>query len=372
MLGLYAGGYKYNLDVRGVSIIVQLVKFMTLVFYFYVVRNLLREEGDIRTFVFWWMISAGITGLAGIVGAMAYQFLGISSSFSSEFRAMGTFGNANMYAGHMVLSLFLSVAYLELGGRKWLFAAFVPIYLVGLLLSASKGAMLGFLIAGVAFVVIVPKYRIKSMGIIIPGIIALSVTFVLSDKGSIYIERLSQVTDRQTFSQRSRLLLWSNAVDVWGKNPLVGVGRGNFGAVSNVYDERWTILDERARLRSVEEGEEGRDNVYVHSTYLAFLCETGAIGLALFLAIIGVFMSRVFKALMSLPPDSKYYAIIASLGAALTGVLTQGIVTNVENNRGMWCIAGVVFAASEWALSKENRSQQHMEMAGMGIRRAGV
>jgi O-antigen ligase len=350
LVSLYAGIYKYSLEVYRPSNMVQAVKFFILIIYFYVIVNLVRDADDLKGFVMAWGLSGGISAFLGIVGSLLYQIFGISTTLSRSFRAMGTFGNPNMYSGHILISFFLAFVYFKLGGKKWVFISLLIVYLVGLIMSASKGGMIAFLIAFIVFAILLPQYRIKSLAILTTFLLVCSGLFLITDTGTIYIERLMQVTDTQTFSARSRLFLWDASFEVWKDNPFLGVGRGKIGEVSSVKENEWQLHDRRTRRRLLQEEREENDYIVSHSTYISLLCETGIIGLFLFISIMATFLHRVIRSLVSLESSSGYYFIVACLGAALTGILVQGIVTNVENLRSLWCLAGLICVISDWIL----------------------
>jgi O-antigen ligase len=359
-VSLYAGSYKYNFVVQNTSNLVMLVKFWILLFYFYIIKNLIREPQDYKIFVLAWLLSGTISGLLGITGSLAYQILGITNIFSLAFRAMGTFGNPNLFSIQMVMCFFLAFIYNNEGGNKWLFLGLLGIFFSALIMSASKGAMLGFFVSLAVFIILTPKYRVRSFAILIPLFVVFSVAILISDKGSVYIERLSQVTDSQSFSARSRMLLWKSAFEVWQKNPIFGVGRGYYGEVSDAYENRWQILDNRARRHQTHQDDGQGQHLVTHSTYLALLCETGIIGLILFLFIIGAIILRVFKSLNALESSSSNYIVLVCLGVALISTLVQGVVTNVENNRSLWCLAGAIFSVSDWVLRPQPGSDYRL------------
>ena len=350
VISLYAGNYKFGLEVSIPSNLVTFIKFWLLIIYFYLFKNLVRNYDDLKDFLLASTLTGTLIALLGIGGALIYQVLGIPNMVSQAFRAMGTFGNPNMYSGYMLISFFLAFIYFELCGKRWQFYSLLAIFFLGLIMSASKGAMMGFVFAFITFAAL-SKYRVKAFAILLLLLIFASVAFLSSGKSSVYIDRLSQVGDTQTFSARSRILLWSSALKVWQKSILLGVGSGNYGKVSGVFDERWQLYGREYRTTLAQQGDQGADFVRVHSTYLSLLCETGIIGLLLFLTIIAFFFSRIVRSLLILDPSSSLHLTMVCLGAGMLGILAHSMVSNMENFRNMWCLAGVIYSVSDGALN---------------------
>ncbi len=86
--------------------------------------------------------------------------------------------------------------------------------------------------------------------------------------------KLQQVKSADSF----RLIIWQDALRVWGKQPLLGVGPGNFWA----YDQRFTQLP--FYLRDFNKTGLG----VAHNGFLQVLGETGPIGLFFYLSFIVV------------------------------------------------------------------------------------
>jgi O-antigen ligase len=253
----------------------------------------------------------------------------------------------------MALSFFLTFIYFKLGGKRWIFITLVFIYISGLIMSGSKGGAIAFLIAFFTFAIIVPQYRVKSFAIIGLFLLVFSgYSFISGKYGDTEnvssSARLMQITDTQTFSARSRLFLWGAAFEVWTDNILVGIGRGKLGEVTRLKERAWQLHGTGPRIYPGQEKQKENDYVVSHSTYISFLSETGIIGLLLFISIMATVLYRAVRFLISLDSSSNYYIIMACLGAALTSILAQGIVTNVENYRSLWCLAGMIFAVSYW------------------------
>jgi len=97
---------------------------------------------------------------------------------------------------------------------------------------------------------------------------------------------------RQSFSggrDWTRLVLWKSALELAVKNPLTGVGYGNFQRDAAPVVERLSREAGRKRFAGVL--------AWAHSNLLTFLAETGVLGLAAFCLLFAVYFHRVWLAL---------------------------------------------------------------------------
>jgi O-antigen ligase len=120
-----------------------------------------------------------------------------------------------------------------------------------------------------------------------------------------------------------------------------GVGKGNYRLdeddVSKLGGKKLEELGFEASSREQSE---------IHSTYISLLCETGTIGLIIFLSIMSVFIIKLVKCLVFVSSVSQNYLIAAALLVALIGMLAQGAVANVEETRGLWVLLGLIYAVT--------------------------
>lgn len=105
-----------------------------------------------------------------------------------------------------------------------------------------------------------------------------------------------------------RLIIWKDAIRVWSKQPLLGVGPGNFWA----YDQRFTQLPKY--LRDFSKTGLGVS----HNGYLQTLGELGPLGLFFYLAmivVIAVIAVRLFR--RSKSPEKRNDRMLALVGLGL-------------------------------------------------------
>jgi len=158
-------------------------------------------------------------------------------------------------------------------------------------------------------------------------------------------QRIEMTHDEQSGeldnSAATRLSLWSNALEVFNANAVLGTG-------FNTYE--YMHLNKRT---------DGGEGYYAdtHNYFVKVLVETGVVGLLLFLWI----LARIFGDGYHLFRHSKD-PLFASLGLGIIGWLVCAIVANLFGDRWtflqvngyMWVIVGLVFRANE--LEKTNSS----------------
>ncbi len=105
-----------------------------------------------------------------------------------------------------------------------------------------------------------------------------------------------------------RLIIWRDALRVWSKQPLLGVGPGNFWA----YDQRFTALS--LALRNFNKTGLG----VAHNGYLQALGEMGPLGLFFILAAIVVIIVIAFQLYRrSKSPEKHYRGFLGGIGLRL-------------------------------------------------------
>ncbi|MFN7828151.1 MAG: O-antigen ligase family protein [Acidobacteriota bacterium] len=94
-----------------------------------------------------------------------------------------------------------------------------------------------------------------------------------------------------------RLRGWMTAFEMVKKNPVLGVGQAGYPVLYGDYRREWVNKPENATLRDLM-GPEDEDEIrspLAHNEYLQTLVELGAVGLILFLGILGLLGYRLWK-----------------------------------------------------------------------------
>jgi len=300
-----------------------------------------------------WELSPSVQRQLGLLTAYVFgayvAAFGTIRLFRQEGDAMLRFaaggGDANELA--MILALALPMAwYLGMTSRRpllrWVYRAYLPVGLVALGLTGSRGGMLTSIVA----LLIVPLTMARlSAGrravaitlLVISG--ALAVTFV----PQALIQRLAttgtQVTEEGGLSGRYRI--WSAGVKAFAQKPLVGHGTSSFrGATSP-----WM----------------GGEAKVAHNSFLSVLVEEGMIGLVLYMTMFWA----VLLAVLRLPQLERRFALV--LLAALVVAMTP---LTWEDRKPVWIILAILVGLSQAHLAAMGRGagQTHRGRAAPIVR----
>jgi len=189
-----------------------------------------------------------------------------------------------------------------------------------IVLTRSRGAVVGMVLGGVVAVVLAPKGYRK---LIAAGLVVAGLGFVyLSDPA--FLSRLSTITreeEERDISAQSRIELWHVSRDIVRDYPQ-GIGPGNFFQFAGRYDARY----------------EGRD---VHNTYLRCATEVGVVGFLLFIALIAnafVVLIRTMRKARALPAELQKQILLPAYGLAvgLCMMLGTGLTVTLVYTEALW------------------------------------
>jgi O-antigen ligase/tetratricopeptide (TPR) repeat protein len=209
--------------------------------YFYVL--LLGQMGQeyMRTFVVSLIGTGALVSIYGILVKLSgNHFLLNDPSYP---RISATFGNPIFFASFLIIPMFLTLYYLVGEGARWkqfLYGIIVLIELYCILLSETRGAVVGLavalFIAALLYVVFNSKRKLQIWGggVLAVFIVAVGLAFSLHNQfpqGSMF-HRVFNLKDSNT---EARLIQWGVALKGYKDRPLLGVGAENYYFISNKY-----------------------------------------------------------------------------------------------------------------------------------------
>jgi len=277
-----------------------------------VVLLFIRMTDTRKRFVWVTCIVAGSLGFFGAKYGVGY-LIGGGVQFSQG--TGGMFADNNDFALAIARVIFLVIAAAQNAPwrwARWSFGAAVPLCILGIISTFSRGGFLG-LAGGVLAFVLLQRRRLLTLSVASALVmIALLVIPIPAE----YYDRLSTISasDQMDSSSAGRVHYWRVAIVMIRDNPF-GVGLKNYEVNYDKYD----FLDGRYGT-----------NRAVHNTYLQVLTETGYLGLAIFALLIIVSVGIAFRIRRNSrtpgldPGDARFLltsanALLASTAAFLVG-----------------------------------------------------
>lgn len=197
---------------------------------------------------------------------------------------------------------------------KWVNRLYVPLGMVGVLLTASRGAFIPSLVALTIIPWTLPQLRPRTKLLFLVGLAA-SLVFIARFIPQTSWERLSTTSDEISSGDFSaRGAFWKAGFDVFLQHPFFGVGAGTF-------DQAIEPAIGAARAP--------------HQTFLSVLVGQGLIGLTLFLA---MFAAAIIPLRWTGGVDRKFWIVVF-----LT--LAIGLQPRTwEYRKPLWCILAIAAA----------------------------
>ncbi len=322
-----------------IGILVWLAKTPFLWLSFYLVVNLVDDRPGFLVFLRGWLFASVMVAGTGMYGSLSFQYTGVHNMFANWYRAQGTLNDCNAYAMYLALSFFLACVYLRLtpGRRHWVFVV-MAIQLAGFSFSGSRGGTLAFIGALLAWWFLSASIKQKVVSAV--AVAALVLTIVSLPQWDDFassnpiLSRLTRTTvDLGSSEISDRRLLWDEAIGDFLDSPVVGIGRGNLGQhkpTGPVYGYG-----------------------VAHNTLLGLLGEVGLLGTLVYTCVVGFYLWVLLRE-HSLFSSGVRWGAAAIFLAAVTEAAMAGMTINVENDRALWSLLGILecyrrlYIESDW------------------------
>ena len=252
--------------------------------WFFVLVNVVKEKADWHKL---FKISIGVSLLVAFLGFL--QILGVKIAILPQADRIGsTLGNAGYYSSYALMSLFLSV-YLwfasGLNKARWYYFAVMAVNLIAVILTGTRGALIGLGVAIIYYVFIILKKRLYkdaaqkiffyiSVIAVLLGIFLIILGQTSYIKNNRYLSRFADFNLRTTTAQ-TRFQAWQYGWQGFKENWLLGVGPENYNIV---YDAKFQPI-----MYSLSKGEIWFERA--HNKLIDQAVMTGILGLALYLLI---------------------------------------------------------------------------------------
>ncbi|KPK39193.1 MAG: hypothetical protein AMJ78_08870 [Omnitrophica WOR_2 bacterium SM23_29] len=301
-------------------------KSMEYVIIFFMMAEVITTKKRLTNILIAILASSLIVGLDGIYQhIMKFDFVRRFPLYAGKVTA--TFQFSNNLAGYLitVLPIPISLVIHKVTNRRIRFSlvALSALLVVCLLLSRSRGAWLGFILA-LFFVCLFNGKKVFLVAILFLIILALFSPLAIRD------QIRSFATLDTDVSTNDRMIIWETGWRMFIDKPLFGHGLGTFMSVFGKYKPKDYI-----------------EIVYAHNCYLQMAAEIGIFGLLIFLwFIVALIKSSIFKLLRF---DDKF--LKATLIGIVGGILAYLVHSFVDTHLYslplavlFWAMAGLAAA----------------------------
>lgn len=280
---------------------------------------------------------AGLLGALGVVGYVSGGGAQLTQGGASVTgRAVGGIPDPNYYAAYLVMASVPLFALVVAGRTRWRPAAVgaVAVAALGVVLSLSRGALLGLALAVGLVIMAWARTRVISLALLAVLLATTAVNLnplLNTDTTEVVAGRLTSLG--VATENNKRTLIWSQTLDEIARQPL-GVGALQFSTVS----ERRGLTQRGFPLENV------------HNQYLNIAVELGLAGLLAYLLWLVRIAWDLSVELRRRRPET--YALAVGVAGALVGYSFQALTVSQYRVETIFAtffvLAGVAAAARAW------------------------
>ncbi|MEQ8762513.1 MAG: tetratricopeptide repeat protein [Planctomycetota bacterium] len=286
---------------------------------------------------------AAFVSAVALSQVLGLDFIGLQSSGPSELEPVGTLGNTNHLSEYLVPILLTGIVIIAVlpSGFYQIVAAASTLFIAGAIGAAQARAAAISLGAGVFAMTLVwirfrwsrpkPERRLAMVLVSLAGIAAMVVAGWILDPGA--------------GTARVRILVWQRSLELFTREPLTGVGPGQFLV------EFPTVRDpEEIALSSPDRT---IDTVVStpHNELVSALVEAGLPGAVLLLAAFGFAIRRLWTFLGTSPPRQEAWLALGVL-AALVAVGTNAMFSSPLTRNPSSLVVTAALVGCAFAISK--------------------
>ena len=309
------------------SLLVGMISVCFLLFYLVVITSIQSWSG-LRRLILAMLLVGTIVALYGFwqylhPGQFASAWLDTDMFSSITMRVYSTLANPNVLGTYFLLVIPFAAAMLLTApgaGKKLAYAVILILLVLCLALTYSRGCYLGILFAALVFLILLDRRFLIPMVILL-----LLCPFILPDT---ILTRFTSIGDLSDSSTSYRVYIWMGALDMLKDYWFCGIGPGE-AAFDLIYPSY---------------AYSGITAPHAHSLYLQIMCETGVVGIAVFLGMIISFFRSLCSALKrETRKDVRIFQIAAI--ASVAGFLVEGATDYTFYNYRVtflfWCVLGI-------------------------------
>ena len=320
------------------------VYFAFILVYFLIVNMYIGKSAVYRAFKIL-VVTSTIVSIVGIIrgGVINESWVDLSKFGDLPGRVSVFLGNPNMLGAYLLIAFPLALGQMKVSTKKiskvmyFISAAFIFACIV---MTGSRGAWLGLVVATVAFLII---YNFKNIWLVLATGLTIPLwQFILPD---FLLNRFSSIFTMADSSVQMRLNIWKGTWAMAKDNFFTGIGVGE-RAFKIIYGEYAVNGAESA--------------VHAHSLPLQILVEIGIVGLCVFGIIVFMYSQKCFVEIKHGNKNSKSRTMIVAGLSAISGALVMGLADNIWYNYRAFIIFWIVFALTV-SLAKNNVRERESE-----------
>jgi O-antigen ligase len=244
----------------------------------------------------------GYAQLFGVKGQLLYNlFPSAGAWFAARFpihmssnRLDATIGNSAYFGVYCLMHVFIAALLWSQSKnpkKQWFYPVLIIMNILGVLLSGTRGAMIGLAVGGfITCGIIAWKKRgavLQNFAIAtVIGVIALASIFVFKDssfvKSNTVLARIATISPND-ITGASRLSMWKISYEAWKERPILGYGQDNF---SYVFARKF-LPNNMCNLEPWYDRS--------HNVFFDWLVAAGALGLLTYLSLYGVTLWFMWK-----------------------------------------------------------------------------
>lgn len=272
-----------------------LVKLLVPLLSFTIAKNVIRNESEYRSVLFWMIVGFSIPVTLSVILIATGGGVGYVNYWTGIPRWKGAYANTHNFGHSMTLMILVLTLYVALlrqdegsEARRRLFVRFSALTLGGLglfclYMSQVRSAIMGLLV----FMAVYLFYVNRRLMILLGGGIAISAVLLLPYWVPVLLPDVATwQSDDISDIGSGRLTYWAHNLGLFSRLPvdqqIAGVGIGNLAQTMYAHEEE--ALDS-------------------HNDWLDVLMQTGLVGLALFAWL----QLLILRAILRLPQQRKYF-----------------------------------------------------------------
>ena len=250
-----------------------------------------------------------------------------------HWRPVTMFNSPNRLGGFLILLLpFVYTGFVEYKSNiklKILGAVTTLLGCASLIISGSRGAIIGFVISVLItlFIVNYNRYKLKQLLCVAFAFITLLIIIIFVIK-FIFPQMVIRSYDME------RIYLWISSINIFLDYPIFGVGKGNF---NEVYINGYiSTFAKESHLASP------------HNIFLQFMVERGIVATLPFIILLGVQIYILTKNLLRKNGCVNYWTVSCLI--AVLGMIIHGMFDTVMNNRTYQLMYWFLYAVSCYSI----------------------